>query len=324
MPKVSIIIPTYNTANYISEAVDSALAQTYPDSEIIVVDDGSTDGTRQLLESYGHRIRYIYQDNQGVSTARNKGVQEAQGEYMAFLDADDIWYPDKIMKEVSVAEQNLQVPLFFSDAESFNEKGLLKSSNMPPRDALYEKGSFRYQISKTRLNDGAVIQGDFYKDLLLGNFVTLSTAFIRKEYLEQAGGFNKGLSVNADYDLWLRISRTKPILCINHVTTRYRVRDDSMSGKENLRNLLYQSLDLDLLEKQLHDSQNPYQDLIKKRMLEYYKTIIWGYYHLQDFKKVRTFCLRSLKFDKFQMKLYLYLLGTFLPAGLIKSRDHLS
>lgn len=99
--KVSIVIPTYNRMHSICDAVDSALAQTYLQREIIVVDDGSTDDTAAILKRYGDNIRYIFQENQGVSAARNRGITESSGEWVAFLDSDDIWMPDKLEKQVS-------------------------------------------------------------------------------------------------------------------------------------------------------------------------------------------------------------------------------
>ncbi|MBM2835200.1 MAG: glycosyl transferase [Candidatus Brocadiaceae bacterium] len=94
--QVSVVIPTYNRAPYVIMAIESVLAQSYQDYEIIVVDDGSTDGTRDVLEPYRDRIRYMYQDNKGVSAARNTGIQESRGEWIAFLDSDDEWLPNKL------------------------------------------------------------------------------------------------------------------------------------------------------------------------------------------------------------------------------------
>lgn len=103
MPKVSIIIPTYNSAKYIHDAIESVLNQTYQDFEIIVMDDGSIDNTKKVLRSYieSKKIRYFYQKNKGPSAARNKGIREAKGEYIAFLGADDIWHKKKLEKSIN-------------------------------------------------------------------------------------------------------------------------------------------------------------------------------------------------------------------------------
>src|SRR5690349_3602213 len=109
MPKVSVIIPTYNRAQFIARAVDSVLEQTYKDFEIIVIDDGSSDNTQEILKAYEGKIRYVYQQNKGISAARNRGIQEAKGEYIAFLDSDDVWKPEKLSVQVAILDVNPHV-----------------------------------------------------------------------------------------------------------------------------------------------------------------------------------------------------------------------
>ncbi len=110
MPVVSVIIPTFNRREYVQEAIDSVLAQTYTDYEIIVIDDGSTDGTGEALrERYGNRVIYEWQENQGESVARNRGIALAQGEYIAFLDSDDLWLPEKLAKQVAYLEEHSEM-----------------------------------------------------------------------------------------------------------------------------------------------------------------------------------------------------------------------
>src|SRR5438874_1624069 len=120
-PLVSVVIPTYNSAHYIGEAVQSVLAQTYTNFEVIVVDDGSTDDTRERLESVAGRIRYLYQPNGGVSKARNRGIQEARGELIAFLDGDDEWLPEKLAKQLAYMRANPSSPLVHADVYQLHE-----------------------------------------------------------------------------------------------------------------------------------------------------------------------------------------------------------
>ena len=108
-PKVSVIIPTYQHADFVGEAIDSALAQTYTDYEIILVNDGSTDGTKEIAAEYRNQIKYIYQDNRGLPAARNTGILASKGEYMAFLDADDVWLPNKLKLEVEFLDMHPSV-----------------------------------------------------------------------------------------------------------------------------------------------------------------------------------------------------------------------
>ncbi|HEY5957340.1 MAG TPA: glycosyltransferase family A protein, partial [Polyangiaceae bacterium] len=124
MPKVTAVIPTYNRREYVQEAIDSIIAQTFRDYEIIVVDDGSTDGTREALPArYGERIRYLWQTNQGESAARNHALSLAMGQYIAFLDSDDLWLPDKLTKQVALLEQRQDIGAAFCQAWIINEHG---------------------------------------------------------------------------------------------------------------------------------------------------------------------------------------------------------
>ena len=113
MPKVSVIIPAYNCAHYICHAVDSVLAQTFPDFELVVVDDGSTDNTRELLKQYGSQIKYIYQQNKDMTAARNTGINHSSGEYIAFLDSDDIWLANKLERQIVLLDQAPEVGLVY-------------------------------------------------------------------------------------------------------------------------------------------------------------------------------------------------------------------
>jgi glycosyltransferase involved in cell wall biosynthesis len=325
MPKISVIIPAYNAARYICETVDSVLSQTYKNFEVIIIDDGSTDNTQKLLNQYRDKIKYIYQNNKGVAGARNKGIQQAHGKYLAFLDNDDVWLPDKLTKQITISEQNPQVGFIFTDGEFFDEKGLVSLSFCSSRGKQNNGTSLKDKIANTSFNDGSFFQGDFYKDLLMGDLPggLASTMFVSKMVLNKVGYFDETLDAGEDYDLAVRIAMEYPILYLNSVTTRYRLRDDSISGKVDRRNFFYQEYGAEILKKQLGLCPMHYKSLIKSRILECYKTAIWGYYNFMELKKVRALCLRSLSFDPFQAKLYLYLLATFFPAGFIRPKTRI-
>src|SRR5437867_1708261 len=122
MPKVSIVIPTYNYGRYVVEAVESVLNQSFQDREVIVVDDGSTDDTRERLERFRGRIRYIYQRNKGLPAARNTGIRAARGAYVAFLDSDDLWLPEKLALQVPILDTRQQVGMVYTDAHLFDDQ----------------------------------------------------------------------------------------------------------------------------------------------------------------------------------------------------------
>ena len=178
LPLVSAVIPTYNYAQYLPEAVESALAQTYPNMEVIVVDDGSTDRTRECLAPYRERIAYIYQPNRGLSAARNTGIAAARGEWIALLDSDDTWHPEKTALQLRAAEGMDHLALVGS----------------PPADRMPEHLA------------PPVVRVLEVRDFLLNVPLGPSSALIRRRCLEDVGLFDESLTSVEDRDMWLRLS----------------------------------------------------------------------------------------------------------------------
>ena len=184
IPKVSIIIPTYNREKFIGRALESVLAQTYKDFEIIVIDDGSIDNTREVLTPYNKQIKYVYQKNGGSSSARNRGIQESTGEYIAFLDSDDIWMPEKLAIQVDILDKNKNIGIVHTKMLMFNNKG--ERIGVKPEKPTGK--NFRELIE---------IAGD----------LPTSSVLTRKECFEKAGLFDTNLKTIQDFDMWLRISQ---------------------------------------------------------------------------------------------------------------------
>jgi len=200
MPKVSVVIPTYNRRAYLTEAIDSVLAQTYADYEVIVVDDGSTDGTRQLLdERYDDRIRYLWQENQGESVARNRGIALATGEYIALLDSDDVWLPDRLMKQVPILDAEPDTVLVFGQAWLMDADG--RRLNDPPLCSDVHESDLTLE---TLCLENALGSGT-------------CTALIRREPLDRVGGFDPAIQLGEDWDLWLRLRRQGQFAFVNEV-----------------------------------------------------------------------------------------------------------
>lgn len=178
---VSVIIPAYNSANLIRASIDSALKQRDVSVEIIVVDDGSTDGTDRVLESYGDAVRVIHQTNRGAYVARNAAAAVAQGDWLAFLDADDEWVEDKLAKQLRLAAPN--VGLIYSDCANRDDAGRVTG----------------------RVSDAhELAEGKIFAELLTINFISTSTAVIRRHDFEELHGFTTRIRGCADWDLWLR------------------------------------------------------------------------------------------------------------------------
>lgn len=193
MPKVSVIIPTYNRLPMLKEAVQSVLVQDFEDFELIVVDDGSTDGTSEEMKRYGGRINVIeHTGNRGVSAARNRGILNARGKFIAFLDSDDLWVKGKLKIQVSFLEDNPHYPLCYTD-EIWIRKG--KRVNPMKKHSKYS--------------------GWIFEKCLPLCTISPSSSMMRKPLFSKVGLFDEALSVCEDYDFWLRVSARFPIFFIN-------------------------------------------------------------------------------------------------------------
>jgi len=191
MPRVSVIVPTYNCARFLSKALRSAQEQTYSDHEIIVVDDGSTDGTREVAAKYGKAIRYLWQPNKGVSAARNLGLSFATGEFVAYLDADDMWYHHKLERQIMFLDANKQYGLVHSDIDIINED-----------DEVIHHG-FNQKTGRNVPQGRCTAQ---LFQLLQECHVQLPSVVVRREYVTRVGNFDVRLKGTEDYLQWILIA----------------------------------------------------------------------------------------------------------------------
>jgi glycosyltransferase involved in cell wall biosynthesis len=215
-PRVSVVIPAYNSERFIADALRSVVAQTCRPHEIIVVDDGSTDATRAVVAAAGGDIRYVFQPNQGVSAARNTGIATATGELICFLDADDEWELDKLRTQVEFLGKHPDVGLVFSDEVEFDVNGVHCAS-------LLSTSRFCAELSA-----GGRI-ADAYRKVLSENFIPTSTVMARRECFVVAGGFDVRLKAAEDRDMWSRIAAHFPVACVPAVLGRKRIVPSSLS-----------------------------------------------------------------------------------------------
>ena len=208
MPKVTVIIPAYNAMTYLPETLDSVLKQTFADFEVLIVNDGSTDHIIEWAsEINDSRVKLISQTNQGVSAARNTAINYAQGEYVAFLDADDLWEPTKLEKQVRRLESQPEVGLVYAWTLLVDQQG---------------KSTGTVTASHT--------EGNVWEKLLLGDVIgNGSSAMIRRSCFETVGLFDGKLSGVADCDMWIRVAANYPIAVIKEVLVYYRQHSISMS-----------------------------------------------------------------------------------------------
>lgn len=201
MPKVSVIIPTYNRGRFISRAIMSVLSQTYKDFEIIVVDDGSTDDTKKQVKKFGNQVRYIYQVNKGPSSARNKGISKANGKYIAFCDSDDQFLPDKLEKQMKYIRKNPECRFLYSWYYDIDAQGKVAKKKKPL--ACKSKQQLQYFLLKRKF------------------VIRTSTVLVYKGCFKKAGKFNEKYWTSEDWDMWLRLAAYYPGHCLEEALSEY-------------------------------------------------------------------------------------------------------
>jgi len=359
MKKVSIVIPTYNGGFIIKEAIDSILSQTYKDYEIIIVDDGSTDGTEQVLDEYlqergfktshkvtrsqsyqvtrspshkvteseghkvtgaqGHKttklqektgdvvtwchgdlcIRYLYQENRGPASARNKGIKEAKGKYIAFLDADDLWLPEKLEKQVNFLSANPQYKMVFCDMKHLVEGEIIYHSY------LKERG-YRF-----------VSSGDVYHNLLRECFIFTPTVVVHKECFNNVGLFNEKYRICEDYEMWLRIAKRYKVGFLDEpLVIRRRYRTNITENR-----FLYINSCVELFEDLLRNNQyiKKTKKIIKEELSRRYFDLGYFYWDRGDLSSARKYFLKTRCCRKDILKATPYIALSYLSRNLVKT-----
>ncbi len=232
VPKVSIVIPSYNAMQFLPRTVDSVIKQTFQDFEIVIINDGSTDNIKEWAKTVeDKRLRLISQPNQGQSAARNEGIEQSSGQYIAFLDSDDLWAPSKLEKQVQVLDCNSDVGLVYSWVSLIDE-------NDDPLDKIWT-------ISE---------EGDVWHKLIEGNIIACgSVPMIRRACVEVVGLFEKFPFACEDWDYWLRIASHYPFKVLEEVLVYYRHSPSSLSR--------YQG---DALQKRLQAMEESYEMIIER------------------------------------------------------------
>jgi glycosyltransferase involved in cell wall biosynthesis len=251
LPKISVIIPTYNRAHFISSTIDSVLKQDIDDFEILLIDDGSTDNTKQIVENnykqyLGNKLKYIYQINQERSLARNNGVALAIGKYIAFIDSDDLWYPYHLSACYNFLEYQNKFNMVFTDFDIADEK---------------------LQIIATqrvkRFNEHKILN-----DILLGRIVFgPSVVMIRKEIFQAVGGFDKELMPSEDGELWARIAYTYPE-SIGHID-KATVLMRQHTGRSIYNFKIVENAELKVLKKTTSSYIHPINVILKMKIISH-------------------------------------------------------
>jgi len=217
-PLVSVIIPTYNKSQYLREAIKSVLNQTYKNIEVIVVDDGSTDNTKEIVESFNDsRIIYIFQENKGPAIARSTGIKKAQGEYIAFLDSDDLWLKEKLKRQLDFMEKNSEVGLMGTGCYEITDKGkIIGKKIFPIKNKILQK------------------------DLIKYNPFIQSSVMAKKEVFDKVGlWYDEKFRESEDYELWLRIAGNYKIGNLAELLVMKRYYRDGLSPAKDREQLYF-------------------------------------------------------------------------------------
>ncbi len=335
LPKlVSVVIPTYNRARRVAAAVASALAQTYSPIEVIVIDDGSTDDTEAELRAFGSQIVYVKQANAGVASARNKGLAEARGEFIALLDSDDVWYPWKIEAQVATLERRPDLGMLWTDMDAVDDEGrvlhrrYLKTYYRAYRhfamDELFCSSLPFDRICKPSLDGlggGRLWIGDLSSAILMGNLVLLSTAVLRRSLLNRVGGFDPTLGYGVeDYDYFIRVCQHGPVGFLGVPSILYRIGGpDQLTHPSRIVHLA--RYDLAVAEKAMQQGSDTLRlppALLRKRLAGAHAWLASIEFDAGHFKESREHSWQAIRNGHKQPRIPCYWLLSFLPGACIR------
>lgn len=249
MPRVSVIVPAYNAEQTIVETICSVQAQTFSDFELIVIDDGSTDRTLERLEAAGDsRLRILSHENAGACSARNRGIGRATGEYLAFLDADDLWTPDKLQHQVAALEARAAAGVAYSWTRFVDQNG---------RDLYEQRPVF--------------LEGDVYRELLVTNFTCGgSNVLVRRQAIEATGGFDVSLRVSQDWEFCVRLAARWPFVVVPRHQILYRQWSGSWTWSISAAQDLWEEDGVRTIERVFESVPADLQPLKKRRLGTFY------------------------------------------------------
>ncbi|OAI01170.1 glycosyltransferase family 2 protein [Methylomonas methanica] len=305
--KISAVIPAYNSAKFIRAAINSIQAQTSKVDEIIVVDDGSTDDTEQVVKEISSAIIYHRQSNQGPSAARNKGIELANGDWIAFLDADDQWTTDKIAKQIQTLQANPELHLIAGDMTEIDNDDHLITQSVLAKHQMLE--NFQHLAGKPIPNALAA--------LVKKNFIPTGTVLVKRQTLLEAGMFNAEIRFGEDLELWAKIATHHPITCLPDILM-FRRQHGNNATQANERILIDLVKVMDSIrcyakQQLVEQSVNPDQ-----LVAEAYWTL--GYWHFNFGKRREAAQAFAASLNqKFTLNSLVFFLSSFLPNTLIST-----
>ena len=306
----SVIIPTYNAATFLEECLESVLCQTLKSHEIIVIDDGSTDNTPDILKKYSDAVTWVRQDNQGPSVARNSGLDVARGKYLCFLDADDLYNPNRLEALVGFLEDHPELGYAFSDLELFENGRVAEASlinrwgreffSIPHRELDRKRRIFTTTLTPYLIN--------------LRSFIHTSTITIRRSVLPEKPWFRAGFHYGEDAELWSRVAYHAAGGYIDEVLCRKRTVGDSLihDSSRSLINIRH-LLDLRELQRDCYSSDREISKIIKRQILEFAVSYCWSLSECGNHAEARHTLLKYWRRYPFSLRILKVLLKDLLP-----------
>jgi glycosyltransferase involved in cell wall biosynthesis len=337
LPLTSVIIPTFNRAYCLERTIDSVLAQTCSDLEVIVVDDGSTDNTEALVRTrYADekRVVYLHQANRGVAGARNTGFAVARGDFIALLDSDDVWMPWKLEVQIACLQRLPEIGMIWSDMEAVNPDGevfdhkyirnMYSTFRMYTMKELFSRQCKLHEVAsftpslRAMIGDANFYSGYIFSQMVMGSLVHTSTAVLRRERLEKVGGFNEELKFSGeDFDFHLRTCRVGLVGFVDLSTIRYqRGMADALTRPENRVHVANNFLKtiLPIIKNNRNEIKLPDDD-IRATLADAYNWLGEAQLDSGDIKAARQNIWKSLQYKLRQPRIFTPLISAYLPKS---------
>ena len=288
MPKVTVVMPVFNGERFLQESLDSVFAQTFQDFEMLCVDDGSTDNSAAVLTQYGERIRVLRQKNAGQSVARNAGVTVAKGQYVAFLDQDDLWYPSKLMHQVAALDADPDIVLVHCDFDRIDDGG-----------RMMQEGA--------GMSERATALASPMGQLIGEALIFPSAMMIRKTAYEQVGGFHRELQGFEDFDLIARLKERGRFMMLEETGMAYRVHGHGFTRAGGLHIIRSREKFLRRMQ-ELYPGDRAKQMIVQRMLADCYSD--WGLHEVRAGNKEegRRKLLQSLRCNPTKLRTYSRLL----------------
>jgi glycosyltransferase involved in cell wall biosynthesis len=300
MPAVTLIIPCYNARQYLGEAIESALAQTFRDLEIIIVDDGSTDGSHEVAEQCLPRIRLIRQSNKGLAAARNAAIRNSTSQFIAFLDADDLIEPDKIERQVQVLASRPEIGLVHTGMKRFDGAGWVEDWVLPAAE---------------------VAQGACGPSLFLRNTVCGASVMVRREVVLEAGFYDERFPSAQDYDFSLRCATVTQFAYIARPLYWWRIGEHQTTKKRGQGAYWHYQAQMKW-KRQYPEAYRQIPRRLRRRAVreQFFKDVFYSYWQ-RDMKFARRLFRIGMRLKPWDLRLYAYYALSLLPAGFFAWRD---